>query len=275
VVECTTVHSLQVTSQVPESEAIARELVPLLKTPQALDEAWHEAVETAGGVPTAQGVREVVSRKLALIPLPEKKPLHDLEGIEESVLREQSPTQWSEEELARRERVEAGITVVATLRGARDKYLLNWAKSNGLLVRIDRNSNSKWGNPFETPADGDRDTVCDHYILHHLPYRPSLLTEIHSLKGKVLACWCYPERCHGDCLAELANKTGPEQKPLHLATRAIGLADNFSKFVETVQPQDVWQGLKDYEKSAFFANLRVIGDWIDSVEQIKETVPMA
>jgi hypothetical protein len=101
------------------------------------------------------------------------------------------------------------------------------------------------------------------------------MPKIHTLKGKVLACWCYPERCHGDYLAEWANKTGPEQNPLHLATRAIGLADNFSKFVETVQPQDVWQGLKDYEKSAFFANLRVISDWIDAAEQIKETVPMA
>jgi hypothetical protein len=52
VVECTTVHSLQVTSQVPESEAIARELAPLLSNPQTLDEAWNEAVEQAGGVPT-------------------------------------------------------------------------------------------------------------------------------------------------------------------------------------------------------------------------------
>jgi hypothetical protein len=127
-----------------------------------------------------------------------------------------------------------------------------------------------WGNPFEMPGDGDRDTVCDYYALSYLPLRSSLLTEIHSLKGKVLACWCYPERCHGDYLAELANGTGPEQKPLHLATRAIGLADNFSKFVETVQPHDVWQGLKDYERSAFFANLRVVGDWIDAAEQIKE-----
>jgi hypothetical protein len=31
VVECTTVHSLQVTSQIPESERLARELAPLLK----------------------------------------------------------------------------------------------------------------------------------------------------------------------------------------------------------------------------------------------------
>jgi hypothetical protein len=73
----------------------------------------------------------------------------------------------------------------------------------------------------------------------------------------------------------------PEQKPLHdlagidpslfkLATRAIGLADNFRKFVETARLEDVCAGLKDYEKSAFFANLRVIGNWIESAEQIKE-----
>jgi hypothetical protein len=144
VVECTTVHSLQVTSEVPESERLARELAPLLSNPQALDEAWNEAVEQAGGgVPTAQVVREVVSRKLALIPT-EKKILHDLEGID-------------------------------------------------------------------------------------------------------------PGR-------------------FKLATRAIGLADDFRKFAETAKPEDVCAGLKDYEKSALFADLRVIGDWIDSVEQIKETV---
>jgi hypothetical protein len=102
--------------------------------------------------------------------------------------REHAPEEWSEEELARREAVEAGLTVVANLRGVVDQCLLDWAKANGLLVRIDRNSNSKWGNPFEMPADGDRDTVCDYYALSYLPLKSSLLTEIHSLKGKVLAC---------------------------------------------------------------------------------------
>lgn len=52
--ECPIGHSLQVNSQVPESERLARELVPLLGNPQALEEAWNEAVEQAGGVPTAQ-----------------------------------------------------------------------------------------------------------------------------------------------------------------------------------------------------------------------------
>jgi uncharacterized protein DUF4326/ParB-like nuclease family protein len=124
--------------------------------------------------------------------------------IQESILREDSPSQWSEEELARREAVEAGITVVANLRGAGDKYLLSWAKSQGLLVRVDRGS--PWGNPFEMPADGDRDTVCDNYAYYYLPHKLSLINKIHTLCEKVLACWCYPERCHGDYLAELANK---------------------------------------------------------------------
>jgi predicted Zn-dependent peptidase len=49
-------HSLQVVSQVPESERLARELVPLLGNPQALDEAWNEAVEQV----TAEEAQRVV-----------------------------------------------------------------------------------------------------------------------------------------------------------------------------------------------------------------------
>jgi hypothetical protein len=75
----------------------------------------------------------------------------------------------------------------------------------------------------------------------------------------------------------------PEQKPLHdlegidvedfkLATRTLGLVAEFREFTLSANPARVLAGLKDYEKSALFANLRVIGDWIDSVEQIKETV---
>jgi Domain of unknown function (DUF4326) len=192
-----------------------------------------------------------------------------LAELEEATLREHAPHEWSEEELARRERVEAGVTVVANLRGAKDKYLLSWAKSKGLLVRVSRDS--EWGNPFELPADGDRNTVCDNYALYYLPYKPSLLNKIHSLKGKVLACWCYPERCHGDYLAQWVNQHDPED--FKLATQTLGIVAEFREFTLSANPARVLAGLKDHEKSALFANLRIIGDWIDSVEQIKETVP--
>jgi hypothetical protein len=66
--ECPIGHSLQGTSQVPESERIARELAPLPHNPQALDEAWNEAVEQAGGVPTAQ-LQPVLARRKPGPPL--------------------------------------------------------------------------------------------------------------------------------------------------------------------------------------------------------------
>ena len=33
-----------------------------------------------------------------------------------------------------------------------------------------------------------------------------LLADLHELKGKTLGCWCKPRWCHGDVLAELADR---------------------------------------------------------------------
>lgn len=116
---------------------------------------------------------------------------------------------WTQAQLERRQLVEKGVTVVASMRNDEsgkpiDNALIAWADQAGLMVKIDRNSD--WGNPFETPADGTRDEVCDNYAQHYLPFKPSLLKKIPVLKGKVLVCWCHPLRCHGDHLAELANQ---------------------------------------------------------------------
>lgn len=106
--------------------------------------------------------------------------------------------QWSQSELERKAVVEAGGTVVANMHQDTDRALLQWAKATNRFVRIDRNSD--WGNPFEMPADGDRDTVCDSYEIF-FPRKFSLHNRLDELKGKVLGCWCYPQRCHGDYLA--------------------------------------------------------------------------
>ena len=34
---------------------------------------------------------------------------------------------------------------------------------------------------------------------------PKLLQDLPELKCKILGCWCAPNECHGDVLAELAN----------------------------------------------------------------------
>ena len=102
--------------------------------------------------------------------------------------------EWTEDELDRRAIVEAGGTVVANMHHDTDRALLTWARQTGRFFRIDRQSD--WGNPFEMGEDGDRDTVCDSFEIY-FERKYSLHNRVHELKGKVLACWCYPKRCHG------------------------------------------------------------------------------
>lgn len=70
-------------------------------------------------------------------------------------------------------------------------------------VRIDRRT--KWGNPFRIGPDGDRDAVIAKYRTW-LPRQPHLLAALPELRGKILMCWCKPLACHGDVLAELADR---------------------------------------------------------------------
>lgn len=108
---------------------------------------------------------------------------------------------FSAEENALLYQLRRGETVVVSMRGQHEN-LIRWAESEGKYVRIDRRT--EWGNPFEMPADGDRATVIAAYAEHYLPHKPSLIEKLPSLRGKVLGCWCAPERCHGDVLRSRA-----------------------------------------------------------------------
>jgi len=65
---------------------------------------------------------------------------------------------------------------------------------------------SKWGNTFAIGRDGDRTTVIEKYR-EWILQQPTLLAQLFELKGKTLGCWCRPAACHGDVLAELADKS--------------------------------------------------------------------
>lgn len=110
---------------------------------------------------------------------------------------------WRQDERDRQAEVKSGLTVVAN--ASADKNLIAWAERERLAVRIDRST--RYGNPFVLDEDGDRDEVCDAYERHYLPHKPSIAERIEAgeLTGKVLVCHCYPQRCHGDCLAVEAN----------------------------------------------------------------------
>ena len=64
---------------------------------------------------------------------------------------------------------------------------------------------SKWGCPYMIGVDGSREEVLLMYESWLLS-RPEFIAEAcRELEGKVLGCWCYPQRCHGDILARIVN----------------------------------------------------------------------
>jgi transcriptional regulator with XRE-family HTH domain len=130
----------------------------------------------------------------------------DADAIVEEIRQERIFAQWSDEDRDLLKRLRDGETVVVSMRTHNN--LIGWAETAGLYERVDRRS--PWGNPFEMPDDGDRDTVIRHYEQHYLPHKPSLLAKLDSLRGKALGCWCAPEACHGDVLAAWAEGRGEQ-----------------------------------------------------------------
>lgn len=124
-----------------------------------------------------------------------------MQDARKEVARKPTEPEWLTDEIQRKKSVMQGETVVANFQ--RDKHLIEWASKNGKLVAVDRSS--KWGNPFVMGPDGNRDDVCDKFERHYAPHKLSFAKDIDLLKGKVLACHCYPERCHGNHLADMAN----------------------------------------------------------------------
>jgi len=72
-----------------------------------------------------------------------------------------------------------------------------------------------WGNPFSwkegTLAEFKVETREESISEHRKWFlaQPDLIRKAKKeLKGKVLACWCSPQTCHADVLAEVANQEG-------------------------------------------------------------------
>lgn len=66
---------------------------------------------------------------------------------------------------------------------------------------------SKWSNPFHIGLDGTREEVIAKYRAW-IVQQPDLMAALPELKDKTLGCWCKPQACHGDVLAELVEKLG-------------------------------------------------------------------
>lgn len=118
-------------------------------------------------------------------------------------------TEWSVEERELLARHLAGETVVMrrTFRGGkRHARLEAWARTHDLFVRIDRGTD--WANRHKMTSRTDpqeRAQVIARYR-DDLLADPDLLAKVPTLRGKLLACHCYPLPCHGDVLAALADE---------------------------------------------------------------------
>jgi hypothetical protein len=105
---------------------------------------------------------------------------------------------WIQDEIDRSNELIKGKTCMAN--AERDKNLIEWATKRNLVVYIDRGT--IFGNPFVMPGDGDRDDVCDAYADHYLTHKPTISAKLETLRGKLLVCHCYPDRCHGQSLID-------------------------------------------------------------------------
>ncbi len=109
---------------------------------------------------------------------------------------------WTRSQLERKAAVRRGATVLANQTAGADGQpvdgaLIAWAQARGLFVLIDRRS--RWANPYLLGGAGPHDQVCDRYA-EYFASRPDLHARLPELRGKVLGCWCYPKRCHGETL---------------------------------------------------------------------------
>ena len=94
-----------------------------------------------------------------------------------------------------------------SLKGLGYSSLEEW-KRNETHLYIGRNMSfyvkgaegSKWKNPFQVKKYGLE--KCLELYEEHVR-KSELYNQLEELDGKVLGCWCKPEKCHGDVLCKL------------------------------------------------------------------------
>lgn len=65
-----------------------------------------------------------------------------------------------------------------------------------------------WGNPFRLVSGNGRGATLERYrrwLIRRLWDEPDFRAEVAGLSGKTLVCFCKPNTCHGDILAEAAD----------------------------------------------------------------------
>jgi hypothetical protein len=64
---------------------------------------------------------------------------------------------------------------------------------------------SKWANPYKKDGYLSKGERLSKYE-QHIRSNKILVNSLRELDGKILGCWCWPEKCHGDVLIKLINE---------------------------------------------------------------------
>ena len=95
------------------------------------------------------------------------------------------------------------VSVAATPPTGEQRTSVVHCKKSNYDVYIGRPS--VWGNPFVKGRDGEKSERIAKYRAW-IMNQPELMDRAKKeLRGRVLGCWCKPEACHGDTLAEIAD----------------------------------------------------------------------
>lgn len=210
-------------SILPESERQVRPLTSL--EPEIQKEVWKEVVKqseetrqpiTAARVqsvvndwkPLNQEIKEVKNEPMFAISTPEellkkaKEVAKERAEVKRQIIDQKGSTEVIPfEDLELINRMKEGETVVLNMNT--NFHAMKWAKDNNRFQQIDRWSD--WGNPFLIGGDGNRDTVCESFKVY-FNLKLELNQKVKQLKGKALGCHCYPLRCHGEHLKQLADE---------------------------------------------------------------------
>lgn len=204
----------------PKTETQVRPLTCL--EPEIQKEVWTQVVKTHGDNITAAKVQEVVnewkpvnqeikeikSEPMFAISTPEellkkaKEVARERAEVKRQIIDQKGSTDIIPmEDLELINRMKKGETVVLNMNN--NFHAMKWAKDNNRFQQIDRWSD--WGNPFMLNSDGDRDTVCESFKIY-FDLKLGLKAKVKELKGKALGCHCYPLRCHGEHLKQMADE---------------------------------------------------------------------
>lgn len=78
------------------------------------------------------------------------------------------------------------------------------------IGRAGHGHDGTFGNPFSVTQDGGRENAIalyKKYFLNRMKIDPEFASQIQSLKGKRLGCFCVPKLCHGDVIVEYLENT--------------------------------------------------------------------